>query len=453
VVDVTALASAEPRLWAEASADWQALGVDLGGVGEQLNSDVAEMISGDYWTGAAATKARQRVTKMVDSFQAAQGEVSAVSSVLEGLAEAMTICRQTLAEAQELASRHGMTVGGDGTVTGGLIPPEFRGAATAPLQERVMAQVQELVDQALRRATEVDRMAAKELRKLARDTGQTNPGAAYGNIPYPAGDGLTASRDELQMIYDSIPSGPPSLVAQWWAGLTLAEQKMLMGAAAGKLGTLKGIPASVQAELRGSNGINRVALVNYALDNAFNGSIDIKGIDNCTNFVSHALAAAGMIQEGELDAPNNRADSNVWYDNPSPLPQSIGGQHWYTQLYGDLTRSRSWDGAPNLYQFLTQNGSQQVPYSQAQPGDIAFYANNQGIYHSAVVTAVVNGQVFYSQHTPGMQNASWANRQYVPATANPDNPTRIIIVQPGLDYAARPTPTPTPEPPLPPVMP
>lgn len=88
-----------------------------------------------------------------------------------------------------------------------------------------------------------------------------------------------------------------------------------------------------------------------------------------------------------------------------------------------------------------------MPDSQAQPGDIAFYTNNnEGIYHSAVVTAVVNGQVFYSQHTPGEQNASWGSRQYMPADANPGNPTSIIIVQPGLDDTVRPDPRPQPPP-------
>jgi hypothetical protein len=53
---------------------------------------------------------------------------------------------------------------------------------------------------------------------------------------------------------------------------------------------------------------------------------------------------------------------------------------------------------------------------------------------------MVNGQVFYSQHTPGEQNASWDSRQYMPDNGNPANPTHIIIVQPGLDDTIRPSP-------------
>jgi hypothetical protein len=115
-----------------------------------------------------------------------------------------------------------------------------------------------------------------------------------------------------------------------------------------------------------------------------------------------------------------------------------------SEPYGAATRSHSWAGPANLYQFLTQNGSHEMPYSQAQPGDIAFFASNNGIYHSAVVTAVVNGQVFYSQHTPGEQNASWGSRQYMPDNDNPANPSHIIIVRPGLDNTIRPDPTPAP---------
>jgi hypothetical protein len=432
VVDVTSLSSARPGLWAGASADWQGLGTDMGQAGGQISSDVAGMISSDAWTGAAATAARGCVNAAAGAFAAAQGEINAVSDVLEGLSQAMAISQQTLEEAQDLALRNGLTIGGDGRVSVSFLPPELPGATpVSELLDPVVSQVQELVSDALQRATEADQMAARELRTLASHAGRSNPDVAFGYNAHPGADGLTASRLELEMIYGSIPAGPPSLVSKWWAGLTLAEQKMLMEAAPGKLGTLAGIPASVQAELRGSNGVDRVAIVSYALDNTFNTSIDTPGLDNCTDFVSHALQAGGLVEVGN---PLDRTHSNAWFNDPVPdLPRT-----W--------TRSYSWAGAPNLYHFLTQNGSQAVPYPQAQPGDIAFYTNNSGVYHSAVVTAVVNGQVFYSQHTPGEQNASWASRQFMPDNDNPGNPSQIVIVRPGINVTAHPDPQPGPSP-------
>jgi hypothetical protein len=436
VVDVTALDSADPGLLVKSSADWYNLGLDIRGAGDQISSDVGAMISGDAWTGAAATAAQKKVGAAFSAFEAAQGEVNAVSDVLEGLAEAMAVCQQTLREAQELASKNGLTISADGTVAVSYLSllPGSLASPVSDLLDSATSQVQALVRQALQRATEADKAAAAELRTLASHAGQADPDVAFGDNAHPHGDGLTASRLELQLIYDSIPAGPPSLVARWWAGLTPAQQAMLKDAAPGQLGTLAGIPASVKAELAGSTGLNRVAVVNYALQNTFNGKDDVDG-DNCTNFVSDALLAGGMTQKGTF--PFSRSDLNDWYKATDPLP-----------FFKGSTRTYTWADASDLHAFLTHNGSDEVPYGAAQPGDVAFYRNdNQGIYHAAVVTAVVNGQVFYSQHTPGEQNADWGSRQYMPQNSAAGGPTNVIVVKPGADIpppSVHPDPMPDP---------
>jgi hypothetical protein len=137
-----------------------------------------------------------------------------------------------------------------------------------------------------------------------------------------------------------------------------------------------------------------------------------------------------MQQRGTF--PFGKSDLNDWYKAPDPLPWMKGS-----------TRSYTWGDASDLHAFLTDNGSQAVQYAQAQPGDVLFYRNDsQGIYHAAVITAVVNGQVFYTQHTPGELNADWGSRQFMPQTSNPANPTNLIVVRPGADTGPAPTPAP-----------
>ena len=441
MVNVPELDSARPGQWLSAATDWQDLGTNLGGIAGQVDSGVTGVISRGEWTGAAATAAHARMQAAVNALEAAHGEVNAVADVLEGLGQAMAVCQRALDEAKQMASQYGLTIRADGTVS-----PFSGNAFERAVEESVqwieggsnsaqVAQVQELVTGALRRATQADQEAAGELRRIASHADLTDPAATYGDNMHPNADGLTASRLELQMIYQSIPSGPPALVSKWWSGLSSAEKNTLMLAAPGTIGTLAGIPAIVQARLRGTTGINRVALVNYALNNTLNNAGDVPGEDNCTNFASDALLAAGLHEEGNLVGDkilhtDSSTDDN-WYKQSPIWPLGAGS-----------TRSHSWGGAQDLHEFLTHNGSQEVPYSDALPGDVAFFKDNKGIYHTAVITAKVNGQVFYSQHTPGEQNADWASRQTMPDITNPHNPSSVIIVRPGQDHAPVPTPQP-----------
>lgn len=434
MVNVTDLDSARPSLGLSAVTDWRDLSTDLGRVSQQIESEVYAAIFLGSWSGTAAGTAQQRMQRMTKALEAAQGEVSAVSDVLEGLAEAMSVCQRELDEARQLATRYGLTIEADGTVTAYPGSPleqavkEFVAWAEGKQAPPQIAEVQELVRDALRRATKADQEAAAELRTLASHAEQSNPEKAYGDNTYSDGDGLAASRLELQMIGQSIPTGPPSLVSHWWAGLSSSEKTMLMEAAPGTIGTLAGIPASVQAQLRGTNGVNRVAIVNYALENTFNGRDDVDK-DNCTNFASDALLAGGLQQKGNFFTDKALLGDNIdgnWYKTSVP------------DVHAGSSRSHSWGGASDLHQFLVHNGSKEVPYSQALPGDIAFFKDSKGIYHTAVVTAKVNGQIFYSQHTPGEQNASWGARQN-----SPDNTSSsIIIVQPGSDASPPPPPMP-----------
>ncbi|HUK72425.1 MAG TPA: amidase domain-containing protein [Streptosporangiaceae bacterium] len=412
MVDYHELDSARPPLWSEAAADWDMLGTDLGTAAGALNEQTRQPLSAS-WSGRAATAALSRIKAAVDSLEAAQGEVSAVGETLQGLAEAATVAQQLLGDAQAMAERASLTIAADGSVTQQLPPPFLPTAQPATMLGTVLSpqvqQVEQIVSEAIQRASMADQLTAAELDRLATRANVANLQLAYNT------DAADASRTELAAMTASIPVGPPNLVARWWAGLSGAEQAKLELAAPTTLATLAGIPAGVQAELRGSDGIDRVRVIQYALTN-WNKTVDRRFTDDCTNFVSDALLAGGLQQKQEGFWPFDHGNSQVnWYTDPWSLP-----------------RSYSWTKATDLHTFLTHNNSSEIPLGQAKPGDIIFFHDpEQGIHHAAVITAVVNGHVYYTQHSGGQENADLSLRQTMYNQLG--DPQDAIVVRPVQD--------------------
>jgi Putative amidase domain len=395
------LQSAQPALWADAAADWMDLGKKVYLQAENINKDIGDPLK-DGWTGAAANTAKGRIDQSVRGLEAAKVEVEAIGQILQGLSEGIAMTQRMLNEGLELAARAGIEINPDGTVDG-----LEHGGDSALVNEAL-----ELVKQAVDKASTIDHEAAQWLRRAAGRTWVDTPFTLDGAYDT---DGNVGSRIELDLLRDSIPTGPPDVVAAWWAGLSPYEQEKFKLAAADKIGTIKGIPADVQTELAGTDGLNRVKLVQYAMDNWANGGDDIYS-NNCANFVSDGLAHAGMNEKWTF---GGRKDTeHDWYRQP------LG------RILDKYTRSYSWSSAEGLHDFLSHNnGTDNVPLSQARPGDVIFWQDpKEGIHHAAVVTGVLNGHVYYSQHSDPAQNADWdIRRTFYDEVGNPQTP---IIVRP-----------------------
>lgn len=172
MVDVHALASAQADLWTDASADWRALGEDLGADAEDLKANVAPVTSPEIWTGLAAMAASARIGGTVAAFQAAQKEANQVSDVLQHLVAEIKACQQMLAQAEELARRSHLTIAPDGTVTGPEHKAPSEGGFFATIAADVSAAVepasvaQNLVTLALQSAAKADQNAAQALEAI-----------------------------------------------------------------------------------------------------------------------------------------------------------------------------------------------------------------------------------------------------------------------------------------------
>ena len=85
-------------------------------------------------------------------------------------------------------------------------------------------------------------------------------------------------------------------------------------------------------------------------------------------------------------------------------------------VLGMAARTSTWSVAPQLYQYLTlETNSYDVGPADAIPGDLLFWQPANGslaqIHHVAILTAVVLGDLLYTQHSGAYVNKSLAENE------------------------------------------
>lgn len=406
--------------WRAAADDW------LGVAQHALHTaqDLREQGTGplaENWPDRVGQKAAARFEELANRFEAAYDLMKGISMVASGLASTVELAQRTLRTANDLASSYGFTISVDGQVKAPQPHSRTEAEDAAPYRSEVQA----LIDEALRQANEADALAVPELGKLRVMVHVADPTKALN-------DGQNdASHIQMQMLAGDLPkSRDPVVVRAWWDGLTAKEQQQMMLAEPVALTALPGIPESAKAQMRGMDGkFDRVAVVKYALDN-WDQPDDTDFGNNCTNFASEALTAGGMRQKTDFWW-GTRGDDTWMKGNPSGI-DSVDSRLAYT---------KSWGGAENLQNFMLKHGGEQVPASQARPGDLIFYEQsgpNDGIaqgntHHTAIVTAVTpDGDIKYTQHSDSYQNVSLEGR--LPAEQEAEGAQNIRIVRPHPDW-------------------
>lgn len=418
MVTIAQLKQATPAQWQKAADGWLSLAKES----EQACNDIHAQGKGpldEHWQDRVGQSAGAKLASQADILESGADIMRGVAMVLDGLTTSIEYAQRTLQDGLRMAADYGFDVDEQ---TGELSP---NGQGSVPEGHRYAAEVGAMLDEALRQADQADRQAAAELRKLAGDTCVTDPGQALDRIQ---GE---ASQVELNMYKGDIPDGKdPALVAEWWDALTPQQQEQLKLSDPVELADLNGIPDSVKQELRGTDGkFDRVEYVRWTMEHWNDSSIDIDGENNCTNFASEGLHHSGVKYKGW-----NTLDDDSWGKS------TAGGWGWDWADRNLHTHSNSWGGAQNLHDFLTGNGSQEVPLSQAKPGDIIFFeeASDQNghikqgtIHHTAVVTAVTpDGDIRYTQHSDQRLNVSLNGRENHELAAEGQQNVRVVRVQP-----------------------
>jgi hypothetical protein len=424
VVTLAQLRDLKVETWTTAANEWNDKAVKLLGQAKNLRDLVRTPLNGG-WTGVGGEQAKAQVQHLMEMLEIDSLECKAVALVLHGCAHAFQIEQSSLHTALATASKGEFRVDDDGTVhlpTNPMVrhDPDYNQWAREQQQR-----IQKLIDDAVEMATKTDTTAHDELDKLSTRTNVTKIDDAEN------GDLGDASKTEISLIAGTVPTGNKDQIADWWNSLTDDDRKTLEGAVPWQLEGLDGIPADVKNQLHGSDGYDRTGVAGWARDH-WNDNSDDPFRDNCTNFASNALAGGGLPQHADFWAGNFSGDS---WSKGSQTGWGFFDEH-------DYSHSASWAQAQTSYNFWTEPGhGSEVDPSDVRPGDIIYFEQTETgydiapgtVHHAAVVTSVVDGTIYYTQHSGNQIDASLDGRDGVNALNGGQN--KVHVVRPDPDWA------------------
>ncbi|WAL71133.1 amidase domain-containing protein [Kitasatospora sp. YST-16] len=393
-MDLDALAAANSIALDSAANGWLTLSRESWKAVNDIHANGVDPLK-ENWKDKVGASAGQKLEEQARILETGADLTRAVAMILDGLGSNVARAKITMNAALDMANQYGLTVDrATGLVHNGSGTPDSS-------TDNAVQEINAMLREALREAAQADAQAAAELRKLGAATCETDPQRALDDYQ---GE---ASRIEINMYSGSIPDGSdPRLVTDWWNALPESQHQQLMRSDPVTLANLPGIPDSVKLELHGGPNAkyDPVKTVQWALEHWDDTSVD-RFDDNCTNFASEALHQGGLHAKG--DSLWGWRGDDTWGRSDD------SGKDWLSQR---LDYSKSWAGAQNMHDFMVHHGGQELSPDQVRPGDIVYYEEESDqdgetgknvIHHTAVVTAVTpTGDIKYTQHSGGQQNAS-----------------------------------------------
>ncbi|PHQ48917.1 hypothetical protein BLA24_28075 [Streptomyces cinnamoneus] len=371
--------------WKKAADDWIALSRRSSTAADDVREQGKKPLD-DHWADATGKKASKRLHDLADRLEAGGDIIKGVAMIIDGLASSMEWSQRTLFHAAELAAEYGLHIQ-DGRAVGAYsgaapvgpnIPQNVRDDYKK--EQGHISEVNDLIDEALRQASQADKKASAELDKLATKINVSDTNVAHNYIE------TETAHLEIDMIRGSIPVGKdPHLVRAWWDGLTPEQHKALMLADPVTIADLTGLPDDVGR--RSGAATARSTASRWSATRWTTGTARRPQVREqlCQLRLVRSRSRRHAEEVRHLVGPRG--------DNTWGRESGIGIDWWDQRAY----HSRSWASAKYLRNFLTDNGGEEVPRSQARPGDLIFYeqvAEDPGkggepqgeTYHAAVVT-------------------------------------------------------------------
>ncbi|MFU8851013.1 alpha/beta hydrolase [Micromonospora sp. SL1-18] len=210
---------ADPGAWATAGSAWRGLTDPVRRRADGLDARIAALGTG--WSGGAASAARGRVGGLRGALTDVLPALIEVDQVLAEFAARLAAAKARLAAAVAHADAGGLLVDRAGAVR----PDPARPRPVDRLRP-ALTEVAAEVRGALALAGAADREAAARLGELT-----TAAVTGWVNVP-PA--------------WRPSPGAGPAEVSRWWAGLTPAERRWLVGQEPALVGRLDGVPVAAR---------------------------------------------------------------------------------------------------------------------------------------------------------------------------------------------------------------
>ncbi|MET8909902.1 alpha/beta hydrolase [Micromonospora sp. NPDC004551] len=210
---------ADPGAWAAAGAAWRGLIGPVRRRADGLSTRIGALRTG--WSGAASGTAQGRIGELRTALTDVLPALIEVDQVLAEFAARVGAARARLGAAVAHADAGGLLVD-----RAGAVRPDPARPRPAAQVGPAMAQVGAEIRGALALADAADREAGGRLAELAT-------AAVTGWVSVPPGR-------------RPAPGAGPVEVSRWWAGLTSAERRWLVGHEPERVGRLDGVPAAAR---------------------------------------------------------------------------------------------------------------------------------------------------------------------------------------------------------------
>ncbi|BCJ60231.1 alpha/beta hydrolase [Micromonospora endophytica] len=212
------LATADPAAWRATGTAWASLTRPTGQRADELVDSATTLRSG--WSGPAAGSAGARLCDLRGELVMLVPAVIETDQILAEFAARLAAAQARLRAAVALADTAGVLIDrwGRARPDPSRVPADRAGPTVVP--------VAAAIHDALALATAADREAADRLGQLAADAGS-------GWVARPPPDRPVAGSD-------------PALVSRWWAGLTPAQRRWLVGHEPESVAGLDGVPAAAR---------------------------------------------------------------------------------------------------------------------------------------------------------------------------------------------------------------
>ena len=191
----------------------------------------------ECWSGPAGTAAAAALVELSTIASWVSGALVPVQTDLQGLTAAADEAHERAVAARAVAAAAGLRLDEAGLVVGTPAPPS---AVMAPDQVADVA--------AARRAAVIAEATAEEARAAAARAAACAQAAADqlaglgGGAAGPVGFAGLQAQVPAVVLPTVPPAGAPWAAADWWAGLTAAEQRAAIDGRPGAVGALDGLP-------------------------------------------------------------------------------------------------------------------------------------------------------------------------------------------------------------------